>query len=350
MQEQHLILSHPLTSEPLSETGTPSQKSLSTTIMEEGFEGSFPSAGWTVFDGNGPTNGEYYWDDDDYKPRTGSWSAWPANGGANGLDPQFYYYPNSLTSWMIYGPFSLADAAAASLSFYYWLDTEVDFDWFGWYASIDGSNFYGDDVSGESHGWISGLMDLTDVYTLGDITGQPSVWIAFIFDSDISIAYDGVFLDDILLQKSTSPSTSDEIGVFRNGQWFLDLSGNDFWDGCAVDGCLYLGMAGDQAAVGDWDGDGDDEIGVFRNGQWFLDLSGNDFWDGCTVDGCVYLGMAGDQAAVGDWDGDGDDEIGVFRNGQWFLDFSGNDFWDGCVVDGCVYLGMAGDGPLCGKW
>ncbi len=93
-----------------------------------------------------------------------------------------------------------------------------------------------------------------------------------------------------------------------------------------------------------------DLIGVFRNGGWFLDLNGNDFWDGCSVDGCLYLGMGGDQTAAGDWNGDGTDDIGVFRNGAWFLDRNGNDQWDDCSLDGCYYLGMAGDEPLSGKW
>ncbi len=58
-----------------------------TTIMSETFEGSFPSGLWDVYDVDGSTNGEYYWDEDDYKPHNGSKSAWAANGGANGMDP-----------------------------------------------------------------------------------------------------------------------------------------------------------------------------------------------------------------------------------------------------------------------
>ena len=70
----------------------------------------------------------------------------------------------------------------------------------------------------------------------------------------------------------------DLIGVFRNGGWFLDLNGN-----------------------GDWNGDGTDDIGVFRNGAWFLDRNGNDQWDDCSLDGCYYLGMAGDEPLSGKW-------------------------------------------------
>ena len=31
-------------------------------------------------------------------------------------------------------------------------------------------------------------------------------------------------------------------------------------------------MATDVPVVGDWDGDGKDDLGVFRNGIWYLDL------------------------------------------------------------------------------
>jgi hypothetical protein len=68
-------LDHPLPTEV-----TPGQSTRSTTagwntLMTETFEGAFPSAGWTVYDYDGATNGEYYWDEDDYKPYAGSWSA-----------------------------------------------------------------------------------------------------------------------------------------------------------------------------------------------------------------------------------------------------------------------------------
>ena len=81
----------------------------------EGYEGIFPSGAWQAFDNDGTTNGEYYWDDDDYRPNYGSWSAWCANGGANGLDPASSNYANNMSSWMVYGPFSLAGCSEAEL-------------------------------------------------------------------------------------------------------------------------------------------------------------------------------------------------------------------------------------------
>ncbi len=173
-------------------------------ITTEGFEGAFPNSAWSTFDNNGTTYGEYYWDDDDYKPYSGGWSAWVANGGANLLDPQYYYYPNNLHSWMVYGPFDLSNAADAELLFYYWNQSELNYDYFGWYASTNGTNFYGYRVSGDSAGWRYVNFDLTAVPGFGNLVGDSSVWIAFIFTSDGSLVDDGAFVDNIVLQKYTN--------------------------------------------------------------------------------------------------------------------------------------------------
>ena len=166
-----------------------------TTIMSEDFEGSFPSGLWNVY--NNPT-----WGKDDYKPLSGAYSAWCARGGSPGLDPATNNYANNMNSWMVYGPFDLSDAPAADLSFYLWLQSEQNYDWFYFVASIDGDNFYGPGISGNSGGWINEILDLTSVPTLGNLCGQPSVWIAFIFQSDNIITYKGAFVDDIILQKN----------------------------------------------------------------------------------------------------------------------------------------------------
>ncbi|MEZ5584681.1 MAG: hypothetical protein R3F37_19630 [Candidatus Competibacteraceae bacterium] len=78
-----------------------------------------------------------------------------------------------------------------------------------------------------------------------------------------------------------------KLGTFRNGQWFLDLNGDEQWNGCGVDGCAQFGTVGDQPVSGDWNNDQFSNIGVYRNGTWLLDLNGNDQWDGCGTDGCI---------------------------------------------------------------
>jgi len=77
------------------------------TIHSEDFEGAFPNA-WWVFDGDGTTNGEYYWGKRSCRPYAGSYSGWGIGTGLNGASLGCGgYYPNSVQSWMRYGPFSL---------------------------------------------------------------------------------------------------------------------------------------------------------------------------------------------------------------------------------------------------
>jgi hypothetical protein len=170
-------------------------------IRYEGFEGLWPNSGWYVADGDGFTNGQVYWDDDDYKPYRGLWSAWAAKGGANGVDPNYYYYPHNMRSWMVYGPFDLTNSTDAELLFNYWNQSEAGFDYFAWAASPNGTNFYGYQVSGNSIIWRHVNFDLTNVPFIGNLTGDSSVWIAFYFRSDSTITDDGPFVDEVVLQK-----------------------------------------------------------------------------------------------------------------------------------------------------
>ncbi|HRD50367.1 MAG TPA: hypothetical protein PL166_12335 [Candidatus Contendobacter sp.] len=96
-------------------------------------------------------------------------------------------------------------------------------------------------------------------------------------------------------------------------------------------------------------------VGVFRNGQWFLDANGNGAWEGCGTEFCFTgFGQAGDMPASGNWDGGAKSYIGVLRSGtgQWFIDRNGNGAWDGCGMDRCYAgsFGQAGDLPVAGKW
>jgi hypothetical protein len=60
--------------------------------------------------------------------------------------------------------------------------------------------------------------------------------------------------------------------------------------------------------VGDFNGDGIDNIGLFVNGVWHLDTTG-DF----KFDTKVEFGQAGDFPVVGDFDGDGIAQLAVYR-------------------------------------
>jgi hypothetical protein len=115
-------------------------------------------------------------------------------------------------------------------------------------------------------------------------------------------------------------------------------------------------MAGDIPVIGDWSGNGVFKIGVFRNGNWYLDYNGDGQWSGCgtttNTDRCYTFGTAGDIPVIGDWSGNGVFKIGVFRNGMWYLDYNGTKSWVGCGApadgskDACVPFGMSGDIPV----
>ncbi len=148
----------------------------------------------------------------------------------------------------------------------------------------------------------------------------------------------------------------DEIGVYRPGaaRFFLDLNGNDVWDGTPTDATARFGAVGDEPITGDWNGDGTDEIGVYRPGaaRFYLDLNGNDVWDGTPTDATSTFGVVGDKPIIGDWNGDGTDEIGVYRPGvaRFYLDLNGNDVWDGMPTDVASSFGAVGDEPIIGDW
>ncbi len=165
-------------------------------IMTDGFEGTFPGVKWQFY-GN-PT-----WGKDDYNPYSGSYSAFCAKGGTAGVNPP-NDYPNDMNAWMVYGPFSLADATDAELEYYLWLGAEEGYDAVYEMASTDGASFSDAGWTGFSGDWVDMSFDLTDVHTLGNLCGEPEVWIAFIFESDYMITDKGAFIDDVVLRKYTA--------------------------------------------------------------------------------------------------------------------------------------------------
>ncbi|MDR2704528.1 MAG: hypothetical protein LBC02_02000 [Planctomycetaceae bacterium] len=101
-----------------------------------------------------------------------------------------------------------------------------------------------------------------------------------------------------------------KIGIYRNGKWFIDYNGNGQWDSedIYIDNADYhLGAAG-IPVVGDFSGDGIDKIGLFIDGVWHLDTTG-DF----KFDTKIEFGEAGDYPVVGDFDGDGIAQLAVYR-------------------------------------
>lgn len=186
-----------------------------TDITCERYDAGWPTAGWLTLDNNGPTSGDYCWGTSTFQPRFGSRSTWPAAGCANGVDPSFFLHPHNADSWMVYGPFSLENASAAEVRFGLWHQLQAG-DTVAWLASLDGSDFWGWETGGSStgiepptnQGWLNISFDLGNVFGVGSLLGQPSVWIAFRFASNGSGTDNGPFIDDVLVRRLVSTPTS----------------------------------------------------------------------------------------------------------------------------------------------
>lgn len=188
------------------------------TITAEDFEGTFPGPGWSVSDQTSGF-GEYYWNKRDCRSASGGYGGWAIGGGANGQSLICHSsYPNNAYSVLVYGLFSLVDATDAELVFQYWHNTELSHDQLFWGASIDNQSFYGTQVSGNSLGWRTETFDLTNVFTLGDLRGQPKVWIGFFFITDESVnKLEGAYIDNVVLRKRAGAGLKRPSARFRAG-------------------------------------------------------------------------------------------------------------------------------------
>jgi len=187
-------------------------------IKNETFEGTFPNT-WTQY-GN-PT-----WGKTAYRKYAGSYSGYCVGSSVPAPGP----YPHDAYSWMVFGPFSLADAQDARVNLQAWVNTESGtgadgnpYDFFGVYASIDGDWFYGRRWWGNwaSDGWMNIGFDLKRVSALGNLMGQSQVWIAIIFKSDSSVAYEGAYVDNVVVEKITGGYTSITSDQYDHLQWSL---------------------------------------------------------------------------------------------------------------------------------
>ena len=177
-------------------------------IVAEDFEGNFPTGFWSVLDDQAGS-GEYYWMKRNCRAYGGSYGAWVVGGGADGsLLTCGSSFPGYVKSWMIYGPFNLADATEADLRFKAWINTGSAASLYRDFcrmASTDGVSFSGDCYRGNSEGWIDQTLDLSNVSGLGSLIGQPEVYIGLYFQNLTTAGYtEGVFVDDIVIRKCVS--------------------------------------------------------------------------------------------------------------------------------------------------
>lgn len=162
------------------------------TIVFEGFEGIWPPMGgkWVAVDYNSTLCGGpilKLWDDTNTKAFNGQWSAHPTDGPP---------YVNCTATYMQYGPFSLVGALDAKMSFRYFLDSEAQHDFFSWAYSCTGTGTWTRlDKSGITSLWLP--VD----HSLKPCLGKSSVYVRFWFESDSSTTDQGVWVDDVKIQR-----------------------------------------------------------------------------------------------------------------------------------------------------
>jgi hypothetical protein len=196
---------------------------------------------------------------------------------------------------------------------------------------------------GNSAGWGIYQAKIDDFASGGGRTFN----ITFHLDTDTSINFAGVAIDDVQLRfvpvasvKSRADFDGDgrtDLSVFRpsEGNWYLNRSTAGF----AV---IKWGIATDTLVPGDYDGDGKADTAVFRpdansaNPDYFV-LNSNGF----TVSG-VSWGTSGDIPISGDYNGDSRTDFALFRpsNSTWYIlnSISGTNTIEP--------FGLAGDVPL----
>jgi len=171
-----------------------------TMIFSDDFESDFPGTNWDVW--RSDSSAQAVWDvwtcwyGDSPNKSAGCAAGGSAAIGCDGL------YPAYMDSWLVYGPFSLADPGilAAEFSFSFALESEENVDFFYAAASIDGNDFDWARSSG-SVSTSSSIVDLADAFDMGNLLGREQVWIAFLFTSDRSVAEGiGAQVDDVLIR------------------------------------------------------------------------------------------------------------------------------------------------------
>ena len=209
-----------------------------TTVFSDNFEGTFPG-NWQLWRSSSSATTE--WGRVTCKSNGGSGSAWCAAGG---LSPQSAcgQYVGNMNTWMIYGPFSLADATEASAEFDAWYDTEVynqsvpEGDQLEWFLSTDGTNFSGYYTSGNSNGWAHKVFNFKDVTSITAV-GSANVWFAFVFKSDPYVEGGGAYVDNLVIKKTVAGSCT--YSISPTTQSFSSAAGSGTVNVTAGSGCSW---------------------------------------------------------------------------------------------------------------
>ena len=206
-------------------------------------------------------------------------------------------------------------------------------------------------------------------------TGQTKLVSRNAFDVPAALALTGDFNGDRV----------DELALFLEGEWLIDLNGNGRWDDS--DMWAKLGEPDDLPVIGDWDGDGKDDIGVFGP-EWegddeaisreaglpdsenrrrvkpknvpleedeiklrrrYLQRSTDGLGRSDVIDHVFRQGVREDVPIAGDFNGDGISTVGIYRSGKWRLDTNGDGKWN-ARSDQTFEFGRGGDIPVVGDF
>lgn len=170
-----------------------------TTLVSEGFEGAFPAA-WSIGDAN-PTSGSVYWRDvnnlqGSVIAHTGNWKGYCA-GYSNGIPVTATNYANDMQAFLSRS-INFSGYSGANLGFWYNIPLiEPCCDALRVY--MDGTMLWS--TSSATPGWAYLTLPL-NAYIGGTHT------LRFEFYSDYSIAYEGAYLDDIVVSAANQPVTT----------------------------------------------------------------------------------------------------------------------------------------------
>ena len=152
-------------------------------------------------------NGADYWGVTDYNPYQGNGSIYCAR--MDGLLPSSrHIYDDNMEAYL-QTSISLLGRSSATLSYYYWIKSEPNYDWLAVQVSTDVvpttwvtlANYTND-----SGGWKYASN------TLDPFVGKPIVWIRFLFHSnDASHNYEGAYVDEVEVVASPFPFMDNSI-------------------------------------------------------------------------------------------------------------------------------------------
>lgn len=117
----------------------------------------------------------------------------------------------------------------------------------------------------------------------------------------------------------------DSAGIYARGHFVLDYNADHRFENGPGDRVYKFGITGSNVVpvVGDWNGDDKTKIGIFRAGQWLLDLNGDGQASG-PGESLFFFGPKAASPIIGDWAGIGKDTIGAIDDGAWYLDINGD--------------------------